>query len=275
MIRYRDSPKSGRMKFIFSKPAMAEPVQEAGGAPSIIEPFTEDSLSRLASIDNYSTASPFPHLVIDDFFDPRVLDHILDEWPDLETPNVDNYHDGTYTKLKYASNYRMRFGPYTRCVLARLAEPPFLEALEKVTGINGLVPDPYVWGGGLHFTRSGGRLAVHADFNKHFKFKLDRRLNLLLYLNRDWTETNQGWLELWDRDMKSWVKRILPVFNRTVIFSTTDFSFHGQPEAIQGPPDLFRRSLALYYYSNGRPAEEVADRDPGATLWQKRPGSGY
>lgn len=130
-------------------------------------------------------------------------------------------------------------------------------------------------GAGLHFTGAGGKLAIHADFNKHFKFKLDRRLNLLVYLNRGWTDENQGWLELWDRDMKSCVQRILPSFNRTVIFSTTDNSFHGQPEPIQGPPDLFRKSIALYYYSNGRPAEEVTSRDPSNTLRQQRPGSGY
>ena len=243
--------------------------------PDAIEPFSQENLSRLASIENYGTANPFPHLVIDDFFDPRVLDHVLDEWPDLETPNVDNYDDGTHSTLKFASNYRMQFGPYTRSVFTRLAEPPFLEALEKVTGIVGLIPDPYLWGGGLHFTCSGGKLAIHADFNKHNKFKLDRRLNLILYLNRGWTETNQGWLELWDWEMKACVQRVLPVFNRTVVFSTSDFSFHGQPEPIQGPPDLLRRSIALYYYSNGRPAEELTGRDPEATLWQERPGSGY
>jgi Rps23 Pro-64 3,4-dihydroxylase Tpa1-like proline 4-hydroxylase len=264
-----------RLRLFFRKRKSVDHAPGEERALGFPEPFSEENLARLASIEDYGTANPFPHLVIDDFFNSQVLDRVLDEWPHVETPNVDNYHDGTYTKLKYASNYRMRLGPYTRSVLTQLAEPPFLEALEKVTGIDGLLPDPYLWGGGLHFTRSGGKLAVHADFNKHFKFKLDRRLNLLLYLNRGWTETNQGWLELWDREMKSCVKRVSPVFNRTVIFSTTDFSFHGQPEAIQGPPDLFRRSIALYYYSNGRPSEEVAGRDPQATLWRERPGSSY
>jgi hypothetical protein len=240
-----------------------------------LSPFSEDGLSRLAAIEDYASAQPFPHLLIDDFFDSRVLDQVLNEWPQPDTPEVDKYDDGFYSTLKYASNYRMQFGPYTKSLLTHLGEPPFLEALEKVTGIEGLIPDPYLSGGGLHFTRSGGRLAVHADFNKHAKFKLDRRLNLILYLNRGWTEANQGWLELWDREMKSCVKRILPIFNRTVIFSTNDFSFHGQPEPVAGPPDLVRRSIALYYYSNGRPAEEVAARDSQATLWQERPGSGY
>jgi 2OG-Fe(II) oxygenase superfamily len=258
-----------------SKRASVDGTSDEAHPIDSVEPLNEENLRRLAGVENYATADPFPHLVIDDLFDARALDGILNEWPAEQTPNIDNYHDGTYTKFKYASNYRTAFGPNTRLLLNRLAEPVFLEALEKATGIVGLIPDPYLWGGGLHFTRSGGKLAIHADFNKHFKFKLDRRLNLILYLNRGWTEDNQGWLELWERDMKSCAKRILPVFNRTVIFSTTDFSYHGQPEPIKGPPDLLRKSVALYYYSNGRPAEEIADRDPNATLWQERPGSGY
>ena len=239
------------------------------------EPFAKENLVRLTSIDNYATAEPFPHLVIDDLFNPDALDLVLREWPSWETPDLETYDDGTFVKLKYASNVRTDYGPYTRFFLHSLGEPLFLDALEKVTGIAGLVPDPYWHGGGLHFTRSGGKLAIHADFNKHFKFDLDRRVNLIVYLNRGWTDENQGWLELWGRDMKSWVQRVLPIFNRTVIFSTTDFSYHGQPEPIHGPAELFRRSIALYYYSNGRPAEELSGRDPKDTLWRKRPGLGY
>lgn len=259
----------------FSKRSSAKRARKAQRAARLVEPFSNQNLTRLTSIENYATARPFPHLVIDNFFDSCVLDRVLDEWPAPEDPNVVDYHDGTYTKLKYATNYQFRFGPYTQSVFTSLGEPLFLEALEKVTRIDGLIPDPYLRGGGLHFTRTGGKLALHADFNRHFKFNLDRRLNLIVYLNRGWTETNQGWLELWDREMQSCITRILPVFNRMVIFSTTDFSFHGQPEPIEGPPDLFRRSIALYYYSNGRPAEEISTRDPKATLWQERPGAGY
>ena len=244
-------------------------------SPEPLEPINPQDLPRLANIQNYGSAQPFPHLVIDNLFDPRALDLVLSEWPSSETANFENYHDGTYTKLKFGSNYRTKLGLYTRFLLTYLAEPLFLEALEKATGIVGLIPDPYLLGGGIHMTRSGGKLAVHSDFQKHPKLNLDRRLNLLLYLNRGWSDANQGWLELWDVEMKSRVQRILPVFNRMVVFSTTHFSFHGQPEPTQGPPDLLRKSIALYYYSNGRPAEEISERDPLETLWRERGSLGY
>lgn len=84
-------------------------------------------------------------------------------------------------------------------------------------------------GGGLHELRNGGYLNVHADFNRHPKLKLDRRLNVLIYLNKDWISEYGGELQLWDKEMKNCEKKIIPIFNRMVIFSTTDFSYHGNP----------------------------------------------
>jgi len=240
-----------------------------------IEPFSAGSLDRLARTAGYPDAQPFPHLVLDDFFNPTMLDAVLGEWPRPDADNLESHNDGTYVRKKLGSTWRTRFGPHTRSLFDRLAAADFLEALEQATSIWGLVPDPYLWGGGLHFTQAGGRLAIHADFNKHFKFNLDRRLNLLLYLNRGWTEANGGWLELWNTDMAACGRRVLPVYNRMVIFSTTDTSFHGQPEEIVGPPDLFRRSIALYYYTNGRPACEVTPDGNHSTLWRARPNDAF
>jgi Rps23 Pro-64 3,4-dihydroxylase Tpa1-like proline 4-hydroxylase len=199
---------------------------------------------------------------------------VLREWPN---DNLEQHNDGTFVRKKQGTTWKTQFGPYTLRYLADLASPQLLLALEKLTGIWGLIPDPYLFGGGLHATAPGGKLAIHADFNKHFRFKLDRRLNLLVFLNEGWSEENGGWLELWDEQMQSCAQRVLPVFNRTVIFSTTRTSYHGQPEPIVGPPDLLRRSIALYFYSNGR-ADEGAPPDASGqhtTLWQERPGRGY
>jgi hypothetical protein len=123
--------------------------------------------------------------------------------------------------------------------------------------VDNLIPDPRFEGGGLHQIVRGGKLGVHADFNKHRDFGLDRRLNLLLYLNRDWREEYGGHLQLWDRDVARCEAKVLPVFNRVMIFGTTDFTFHGHPDPLTCPEGMTRKSLALYYFSNGRPAEEI------------------
>ncbi len=103
----------------------------------------------------------------------------------------------------------------------------------------------------------GGLLKIHADFNKHPVTQLDRRLNVLVYLNKDWEEAYGGHFELWDKNMEKAEVRILPIFNRMAVFSTTSYSYHGHPDPLTCPADRSRKSIALYYYTNGRPAEEI------------------
>ena len=86
---------------------------------------------------------------------------------------------------------------------------------------------------------------------------LDRRVNVLIYLNKNWKEEYGGQLELWDKDMKKCKKKIVPIFNKMVIFSTNDFSNHGHPNPVTCPDNHSRKSIALYYFSKGRPLEEV------------------
>ena len=139
-----------------------------------------------------------------------------------------------------------------------------------MTGIQDLISDPYFRGGGLHNISRGGKLGVHIDFNKHQKYNLDRRLNLLLYLNKDWEEEFGGHIELWDSGMKQCIKKILPIFNRMVIFNTTETSFHGHPEPLNCPADRSRKSLALYYYTIGQHGDDASPTH--STLFRTRPG---
>mmetsp|Transcript_56901 Transcript_56901/g.120803 ORF Transcript_56901/g.120803 Transcript_56901/m.120803 type:complete len:180 (-) Transcript_56901:257-796(-) len=148
--------------------------------------------------------------------------------------------------------------------------------LEELTGIKNIVSDPHYWGSGLHFTDGdGGKLNIHADFNTLPGYQLDRRVNVFIYLNEDWSDEYGGHLELWSRDMKSCMKRISVDFGRLVVFSSTDFSYHGHPVPMTAPKGRVRRSLAMYYYSNGRPVEECLNGACGgshSTLWQEPVG---
>ena len=122
------------------------------------------------------------------------------------------------------------------------------------------IPDEKLNGGGLHEIKAGGLLKVHTDFNKHPTNNFDRRVNVLIYLNKDWKKEYKGCLELWDKEMKECKQKIFPSFNKMVIFSTTDFSNHGHPDPIDCPSNISRKSIALYYFSAGRPKEEVFDK---------------
>lgn len=208
-----------------------------------------------AGYPSYIHAKPFPHIVFDNFFDPALLDRVLEEFPkpgEIRWQRFDNEHE-----IKLASAAEASFGAVTRLLLYHLNSITFLEFLSKVTGIDHLIADPGFEGGGLHQIVRGGKLGVHADFNKHRKYNLDRRLNLLLYLNKNWREEYGGHLQLWDRDMTRCEAKVLPLFNRVMVFGTTDFTYHGHPDPLQCPEGVTRKSLALYYFTNGRPAEET------------------
>ena len=146
------------------------------------------------------------------------------------------------------------------------------DLLQELTGIEeAIIPDPHFEGGGLHQITPGGYLKVHVDFNRHSRLNLDRRINLLIYLNKDWQEEYGGNLELWDRNVSTCHRKILPIFNRCVIFNTNDFSYHGHPDPLTCPEGRTRKSLALYYYSNGRPASDLSGR-AHSTVFRARPG---
>lgn len=217
---------------------------------------------------DYLNAEPFPHIVIDDFLPPEILEQILEEFPQPKSINWQSFENKSEKKL--ASTSELQMGETTRFLLYQLNSSIFMDFLEQLTGINGIIPDPHFVGGGLHQIEKGGYLKVHVDFNKHTRLKLDRRLNLLLYLNKNWQEEYGGYLQLWDREVKECHQKVLPIFNRCVIFGTTDFSYHGHPDPLTCPEDRTRKSLALYYYSNGRPAEEVSDFDH-STIFKARP----
>lgn len=227
-----------------------------------------DKMKEIAASagDSYRNAKPFPHIVFDDFMDRAVLDAVLAEFPapgQIRWQKFDNAKE-----IKFASSVDANFGPMTRLLLYHLNSITFLDFLTAVTGIPDLIADPHFEGGGLHQIRRGGKLGIHADFNKHARYGLDRRLNVLLYLNKDWKDEYGGHLELWDRSMTKCEAKILPIFNRMMIFSTTDFTYHGHPDPLQCPEDRTRKSLALYYFTNGRPAEELSGQH--STLFRER-----
>ena len=237
--------------------------QPGGADLFVVDPARLHALAERHHQD-YASGDPYPHIVIDDFLPEPVLDRVRSEIPRPDEIRWIEFDDARGKKL--ASKAETQLGSATRLLLYQLNSSVFIEFLEGLTGIQGLVPDPHYWGGGF--------LKVHSDFNRHPKLKLDRRLNLLLYLNRGWQQEWGGHLELWDRDMTECRKKILPIFGRCVIFSTTDFSNHGHPDPLNCPETESRKSLALYYYSNGRPRDEVAG-EHFSTPFRRRPGEKF
>lgn len=203
----------------------------------------------------YRSAQPFPHAVIDDFLPADVADRLLKSFPPpdaehwLDWTKRDTVHQPKKLGIGHASKLEGA-PPYLHNVLFAFNSFPFLDFLERLTGIGKLLPDPHFHGGGLHQILSGGKLAVHCDSTVLTPLHLYRRINALLYLNRNWRPEYGGDLELWDATCSRCEKSIAPLFNRLVVFNTTKHSFHGHPRPLNTPPSVTRKSLALYYFTS-------------------------
>ena len=207
--------------------------------------------------ERFTNANPFPFIIIDDFFSKEFLNEVLNQFPNLEkqkkTTNYDNKNE-----VKFANNQYINFPNSIKKLFDFLNSDFFLNFLQLITNIQEkLIPDFELNGGGLHEIKKGGLLKIHSDFNKHPSLDLDRRLNVLIYLNKDWKEEYGGHLEFWDKEMTSCREKVLPIFNKMVIFSTTDNSNHGHPDPLNCPDNMSRKSIATYYYTKGRPINEI------------------
>jgi hypothetical protein len=205
----------------------------------------------------YAAARPFPHIVVDGLFGEAAARQLAGAFPGPAAARW-KYRDFPEQR-RYGQLQQTGFAgvaPLIRHALGELNGMAFLDFLEALTGVRGLIPDPHFVGAGLLLTPPGGFLGVHADFDRDRRRGLRRALTALVYLNPDWDDAWGGHLELWDEDATAAVARISPRCDRLVVMAHGDRYFHGQPVPLACPPDRFRAALAAYFY--------VADGKPGA-----------
>lgn len=220
--------------------------------------FDSDGLLSFARTHSqaYRSASPFPHIVIDNFFPSQVLEEVVHDFPSDSDGVWRTFKDSRHTKL--LSKGDVRLPPSIRHVLAQLRSGEFISFLEALTGVEGLVADPH--NGGCHQTNPGGFLEVHVDASWNDRLALYTGINMFVYLNQDWDESFGGHLELWDTKGERCLSRILPAFNRVVIFSSGEQTYHGHPTPLDCPPGFSRKSLAANFCVSRRPDYQSAFR---------------
>ena len=228
---------------------------------SVLFMFGEDRFPKLAvkHRDDFQEAVPFKHAVIDNFLPEEVAQRIFEHYPKVDDKIT--HHDNENTSRKLQQDVA-NMHPYVRAFAAALSSREFLLFLETLTGIECLIPDPYLFGGGAMISEKGDFLNIHQDFNWHFQLQLHRRVNALLYLTPDWKPEYGGDLELWDES--KCVQRVTPLFNRLVVFATPGAN-HGQPEKMDAPEEVKRRVFSAFYYTS-RPSDETFD-DPHFTKY--------
>jgi Rps23 Pro-64 3,4-dihydroxylase Tpa1-like proline 4-hydroxylase len=247
--------------------------------------------------EEYAAAVPFPHAYVDGMF-PKIIfnairnefqepvggiaSNLFGQWAHCALARLKGWRcifkeDAGF--LKVANMNERTMGPHLQGVLNAMKTPAFVSYLEHLTGISPLIVDRTNEGSGQHQILRGGSLQIHADFNElHISNEplLHRRVNAFLYLNEDWETAWGGDLEMWHRNMTTCAGRIAPLANRLVVFTTTDFSYHGHADPLECPPHRSRRSIAVYYYSmhpadrRERLVDDKGNPVPHSTLYQTR-----
>ena len=210
----------------------------------------------------YNSALPFPYIVIDNFIqDKQFLDIVVKEIENFKDWGREG-RDHKYQVKKWntpvdAENME-QIPPVTRLLLDYFNSPRFIKFVEELTGIQGLLPDLDMVGGGLHKIASGGKLGVHTDYAQHPQnSSMYRRVNLLLYLNRNWQADWGGSLQLFEYMTMERKVDVLPMLNRAVLFNTTSVALHGHPDVLNCPEDVCRYSIAMYYFTTTPPDNQT------------------
>lgn len=213
---------------------------------------------------------PFPHFCIDDFLDEAFANEVYQAFPSYhEALNLGHEFKAVNEKRKIQITDTKKFPAPILALHHILASREFISKIETMMGIPNLIADPDLIGGGIHETNSGGHLDVHIDFNYIPEKHLHRRVNILIYFNKDWKEEYGGYLDIWDKDVKTRHGYFAPQFNRACGFATSEISWHGVMP-VTCPPNMMRRSFAVYYYTKEAPA--TAEPKVHSTVFKARPG---
>jgi len=210
----------------------------------------------------YQEAKPFKHVVIDNFFKLDVANRLADEFPDYNDNNLWSIYRNPLEKKRTSCNWE-KFPALTYKTFTELNDRFFVNYIESIIDVPNVIPDMGLHGGGWHMTPPGGKLNVHLDYSIHPKLRLERRVNLIIYLSQ-WQKEWGGELELWSHDWrtnapKECVTTVDIKFNRAILFDTTQNSWHGLPNPVKSPEGVYRKSLNIYYLTE--PTKEATDRE--------------
>ncbi len=244
------------------------PIKKGVKVLDLINPIDRDSFKK-----EFLSREPFPHFCIDNFLNEGFANEVLESFPAYhEAQKLGREFSAVNEKRKVQITDPSKFPPAIKKLNDLLASKEYVDMWSDLTGVSNLFSDVNLVGGGIHETNTGGHLDVHVDFNYNEKNKSYRRLNILLYFNKDWKEEYGGYLDIWDKDVKECHGSFEPKFNRACGFLTSEISFHGVTP-LTCPLDVMRKSFATYYYTKEMPIDWVGEKH--STLFKARPNQWF
>ena len=206
----------------------------------------------ITCIDTYKSkfqsASPFGNVVINDFLRSDIAEKVFKSFPS----NYEEWHNyNNPLEVKCAYDDIDNMDKSIQKVFLALSTQYAINKFSYITGIENLEYDPCLHGAGLHAHPRNGRLQLHLDYEKHpILIDKERRLNIILFLTKDWKKEWNGSNQLWNQNLTKAEVCTEVKFNTAIIFQTNNISWHGLPDKIQCPENVFRKSLAYYYISD-------------------------
>lgn len=210
----------------------------------------------------FKDASPAPMIVLDDFFPEDTAKNLSKEIDSIDADLCRKFtRNGSY--MEECNNLSLM--PLAQDVIGQLHSQTFMKWLNQVTGIDHLIPDPYLIGAGYSRSFKGDSLKNHIDFNWNDTIKLYRALTLIIYLSEGWQEEWGGNLEFSSFDNQDSINKVYIKWNRAIIWQHHESCFHGYPEPIDCPADQSRKTLRLFYYVSNQ--EPLKDQPPHRSLY--------
>ena len=242
--------------------------------------FDYETFERSVAIQRaaYNDMLPYPFALFDGLFNDELLNKVNQEISQNNFQKDIRSIDKVEVKTRSDFSDNEDVPPFVRSIFEVLNGGKFLSIISHLTGIEGLISDPYYDGGGVNIICNGGTLAVHVDGTTHHRMRVCRRINAILFLNEEWDSSWNGYHEQWDfqkkkispfDDEQEWkcVRKILPKKNRLLIFTTNDHSWHGHAGVLKVPDGVQRHSLIAYYYTSNRPGSDLVFDNPHRALF--------
>jgi hypothetical protein len=198
-------------------------------------------------LTSFQNAKPYEYVIIPNFLNDDYANFFSEKFPIVD--NSWHKYNNPF-EVKYAFDNINTLDPILRDLFYHLSTDKLIKIFSDISNIPNLAYDPYLHGAGLHLHPRNGRLGMHLDYEKHpYLENRERRLNIILYLNKEWKDEWNGATELWNEDMSECKVKSPIRFNTAIVFRTNDISWHGVPEKILCPENMMRKSFAYYYIS--------------------------
>ncbi|MGJ5627871.1 2OG-Fe(II) oxygenase [Nostoc sp. CALU 1950] len=203
----------------------------------------QDALQR-----DFLNNRPIYSCYVDNLLDEKDAKEIYEAFPPKESLVLLK----DLREYKYVGMQMNKFNPILEEIIYAFQDPRVVKLISKITGFEELLPDEYLYAGGISLMDYGCFLNPHLD-NSHDKDRKNYRvMNLLYYVTPDWKEEYGGNLELWNNGLKQSNRTIPSKFNRLVIMCTNKKSWHSVSKVnYKG-----RRCCVSNYYFSPKPAEE-------------------